>query len=177
MSLSEYQVYPDVDNLMLELNKYDLFEHVVELEAYGITVVPPEKMQSSEGFIERLREAIIKACEKRNDMQLGDYRTAKIPEGKTLKNGWDLLEEDEVFVEAAINPVCVALVKWLLGQSAIFSGQTWIIKGEGEEGLECGGNSKILRYGQKGERCVQKTTHRAGGGGQRGRRNIQSTRG
>ena len=55
MSLSEYKVYPDVDNLMLELNKYDLFEHVVELEAYGITVVPPEKMQSSEGFIERLR--------------------------------------------------------------------------------------------------------------------------
>ena len=53
MSLSEYNVYPDVDNLMLELNKYDLFEHVVELEAYGITVVPPEKMQSSEGFIER----------------------------------------------------------------------------------------------------------------------------
>ena len=38
MSLSEYKVYPDVDNLMLELNKYDLFEHVVELEAYGITV-------------------------------------------------------------------------------------------------------------------------------------------
>ena len=135
MSLSEYKVYPDVDNLMVELNKYDLFEHIVELEAYGITVVPPEKMHSSEGFIERLREAIIKACEKRNDMQLGDYRTAKIPKGKTLKNGWDLLEEDEVFVEAAINPVCVALVKWLLGQSAIFSGQTWIIKGEGEEGL------------------------------------------
>ena len=62
---------------MLELNKYDLFEHVVELEAYGMTVVPPEKMHSSEGFIERLREAIIKTCEKRNDIKLGDYRTEK----------------------------------------------------------------------------------------------------
>ena len=134
MPLSDYKVYPDVDNLMAEIRKYDLFEHVVELEAYGMTVVPPEKMQVSEGFIERLREAIIRACETRNGIKLGDYQTAK-PTAETGKNSWDLLEEDEVFVEAATNPVNLALVRWLLGQSAIFSGQTWIIKGEGGRGL------------------------------------------
>ena len=132
MSLAEYNVYPDVDNLMAEIKKYDLFEHVAELEAYGLTIVPPEKMQASDGFIDRLRDAIVRACEQRNGVSLGDYQTSAIKMAQVQKNSWDLLEEDEVFVEAAINPVNLALVRWLLGQSAVFSGQTWIIKGQGD---------------------------------------------
>ncbi len=135
MALADYEVYPAVDSLMADIKKYDLFEHVVELEAYGMTVVPPEKMQASEGFIERLREAIIKACEDRNDIEIGDFRTAAPPMAKIGRNSWDLLEEDEVFVEAAINPVNLTLVRWLLGQSAVFSGQTWIMKAQGTPGL------------------------------------------
>lgn len=132
MSLADYNVYPDVDGLMAEIGKYDLYEHIVELEAYGLTVVPPEKMRSSEGFIERLRDAIVTACEQRNGVDIGDYRASNISIQHVQKNSWDLLEEDEVFVEAAINPVNLTLVRWLLGQSAVFSGQTWIIKGEGD---------------------------------------------
>ena len=103
MSLSSYGAYPDVDNLMAEIRKYDLFEHVVELEAYGMTVVPPEKMQSADGFVDRLRDAIIRTCEKRNGLEIGDYRTASLSRRQAGKS-WHLLEEDEVFVEAAINP-------------------------------------------------------------------------
>jgi len=135
MGLADYKVYPDVDNLMAEIRKYDLYEHIVELEAYGMTVVPPDKMRSSDGFIERLRDAIIRTCECRNQIEIGDYRTARPPALGAFKNSWDLLEEDEVFVEAAVNPVNLALVRWLLGQSAVFSGQTWIIKGEGAPGI------------------------------------------
>ena len=50
MGLSQYEAYPDVDNLMAEIDTYDLHEHIVELEAYGMTVVPPERMQSSDGL-------------------------------------------------------------------------------------------------------------------------------
>lgn len=135
MSLADYEVYPDVDNLMAEIKKYDLFEHVTELEAYGLTIVPPEKMQIADDFVERLRNAIIRACEKRNGLEIQDYRTASLDAAATGQNSWDLLEEDEVFVEAAINPVNLALVRWLLGQSAVFSGQTWIIKSGGAEGI------------------------------------------
>ena len=37
MSLAEYSAYPDVDKLMAEVGTYDLYEHIVELEAYGLT--------------------------------------------------------------------------------------------------------------------------------------------
>ena len=135
MSLADHSAYPDADALMRDLARFDLFEHVAELEAYGLTVVPPEKMGAADGFIDRLRDAIIRVCERRNGIEIGDWRSAAPPAKHTFRNSWDLLEEDDVFVEAAINPVNLALVRWLLGQSAVFSGQTWIIKGEGTPGL------------------------------------------
>ena len=105
---------------------------MIELEAYGMTVVPPEKMNWKPGFTERLREAIIRTCEKRNNITIGDYKTSNIagpPGGRAVpRSSWHLLEEDEAFVEAATNPVQMALVRWLLGQSATFGGQTWIMK-------------------------------------------------
>lgn len=130
MNIAGYGTSKTIDPLMEELEKYDLFRHVAELEAYGMTVVPPEKMHSAPGFIERLRSAILRTCEKRNGVTIGDHTTADPPQDLLSKNTWNLLEEDEAFVEAATNPVQMALVRWLCGQSVILGGHTWIIKGK-----------------------------------------------
>jgi ectoine hydroxylase-related dioxygenase (phytanoyl-CoA dioxygenase family) len=133
MDVSNYNSSPNVDPIIQDLERYDLFKNVVELEAYGVTVVPPEKVATSPDFAPRLRDAIIAAFEKRGGGAVGDFRTANdLPQtGKS----WDLLEEDDVFVEAATNPVVLALVRWLCGQSAIFGGDTWLLKGQGGGGL------------------------------------------
>jgi Phytanoyl-CoA dioxygenase (PhyH) len=128
MDISDYGASPNADLVVRDLGRYDLYKHVVELEAYGITVVPPEKLPSSTGFIDRLRDAIIRTCEKRNNLTIGDPAAASASTVSGIGKSWDLIEEDDVFVEAAINPVVLALVRWLCGQSAIFGGQTWIIK-------------------------------------------------
>lgn len=60
MTMAEYGAAPNLDPLMRDLADHDLFNHVAELEAYGVTVVPPEKMQASEGFADRLRDAILR---------------------------------------------------------------------------------------------------------------------
>ena len=98
-----------------------------------MTVVPPEKMGVDDDFVTRLRNAILGACEKRNGIEIGDYRTATLPQEAAGKRSWLLMEEDEVFVEAATNPRMLALVHWLLGNSAILSGHTWIIKPPAEQ--------------------------------------------
>ncbi|TAJ72763.1 MAG: hypothetical protein EPO51_07490 [Phenylobacterium sp.] len=129
MRISDQGASPHADAIMKEIARYDLFENVVELEAYGLTVVPPEKLRTAEGFIERLRDAMITTCEKRNGIPIGDRLTASPPKEAVDPNKWDVLEEDEVFVEAATNPAMLALVRWLCGESAVLAGQTWIIKG------------------------------------------------
>lgn len=129
--LADYNASPNVDGLMRDIEAYGLWRHVVELEAYGLTVVPPETMRSNPDFADRLRNAIIGAYERRTGVAVGDPAVAPGSVAPRTGKGWDLIEEDDVFIEAAINPVMLTLVRWLCGQSAIFGGQTWIIKGEG----------------------------------------------
>lgn len=135
MDISEYGISPSVDSLMQQLEEFDLLKHALELEAYGLTIVPKEKMGVSDDFGTRLREAILRTCEKRNGVKIDDYLTAEPDPKETGKNSWYLLQEDDVFVEAATNPRMLTLVRWLCGQSAVLAGHTWIIKPPGGKSL------------------------------------------
>ena len=135
MDIAEYGVSPTIDPLMQQMEEFDLFKHALELEAYGMTIVPKEKLGVSDDFGARLREAILRTCEKRNGVKIDDYLTAEPDPKETSKNSWYLLQEDDVFVEAATNPRMLTLVRWLCGQSAVLAGHTWIIKGAGGKSL------------------------------------------
>jgi ectoine hydroxylase-related dioxygenase (phytanoyl-CoA dioxygenase family) len=128
MSIAELHTSPNADAIMLELEKHDLVQHALELEAYGVTIVPREKLGVSKRWASKLRNAILSTCEKRNGVKIGNYRTSKATGEGLGKNSWYLLQENDVFVEAALNPAALALTRWLLGQSAVLAGHTWIIK-------------------------------------------------
>ena len=128
MDIAELGTSPDTDAVMLALAKHGLVKHALELDAYGVTVIPRSTMGVSDDFVERLRNAIIRACEKRNGVAIGDYRTSEAKGEGLFKNSWYLLQEDPVFAEAATNPKALAIARWLLGRSAILAGHTWIIK-------------------------------------------------
>ena len=130
VSIAEYGTSENVDPLLQQMAEHDLFSHAVELEAYGMTVVPPEKLAWKPDFAERLMAAIVRTCEQRNDVVIGDPLTSEIrdPEGKLGANSWDLIEEDPSFVEAATNPVALTLIRW----PVVYGGATWIIKRPGK---------------------------------------------
>ena len=115
MDIAEYGMSPSVDPLMKQLDEYGLMKHALELEAYGLTVVPKEKLGVSDDFGARLRDAILRTCEKRNGVKVDDYLTAEIDPKETSKNSWYLLQEDDVFVEAATNPATKKARRVLFG--------------------------------------------------------------
>ena len=128
MDIAELGACPDTDAVMLELDKHGLVKHALELDAYGVTVIPPERLGVDDDFVARLRGAIVAACEKRNGVAIGDYRTSEAKGEGLFKNSWYLLHDDPVFAEAATNPAALAVARWLLGRSAVLAGHTWIIK-------------------------------------------------
>ena len=67
---------PNADVLVGDISKYGLERHIVELDAYGFTVVPPQTLGIRDGFVDDLRDAILRVNERRNNVQYGDYRTA-----------------------------------------------------------------------------------------------------
>ena len=142
MDITALQASPNADAAVSEILRYGLERNVMELAAYGFTVVPPEKTGIAPDFVERLRDAILRTHGTRNDDPIDDYRTAEVERG--FQNNWWLLEEDEAFVESVLNPVALAMARWLCGQSAQLAGGAWILKGadkvdkEGRAGFEQG---------------------------------------
>ena len=136
MTISALATSPDTDAVMQELEKYDLVQHALELTAYGVTVVPPEKMGVDEDFVERLKTAILRTCERRNGIEIGDPETCTMRFSELNERIWYLLKEDDVFIEAATNPSALAMARWLLGRSAVLSGTNWIIKPRNREPLD-----------------------------------------
>ena len=127
MDITALHASPAADAAVSEITRYGLEHNVVELDAYGFTVIPPEKTAAAPGFVERLRDAILRTHGARNDDPIDDYRTAELKAG--FRNSWWLLEEDEAFVEAVLNPAALAIARWMCGQSAVMTGATWLLKG------------------------------------------------
>ena len=128
MTIAELGTAPATDSVMLELEKYGLVQYALELTAYGVTIIPPEKMRSAPDFVDRLKSAILRACERRNNLEIGDPDSCTMRFSTLNQRIWNLLKEDEVFVEAVTNPCTLAMARWLLGSSCVLSSTNWIIK-------------------------------------------------
>ena len=94
---------PYVDSIVNEIKRLDLTENVMELEAYGFTVIPPSKTGITPEWVGRLRDAIIGTVERRGNMDLSDWQT-RITDVPYMAKNWELIPEDDVFVEAALQP-------------------------------------------------------------------------
>ena len=149
MNIESKGTQPFLDPLIKEIKRLDLSENVMELEAYGFTVIPPSKSGISQEWNARLRDAILGTVERRGGVDLSDWetRTEEVPLDAMLKS-WELMPEDDMFAEAALHPVGLALARWLCGQSVCLGGHTYITKaqtpgraeGQEEESKRVSGN-------------------------------------
>ena len=60
MDIASKGTQPFLDPLIQEIKRLDLSEHVMELEAYGLTVIPPSKSGITPEWNARLRDAILR---------------------------------------------------------------------------------------------------------------------
>lgn len=127
-------VNEELDSTLAQIHAFGLESNVLELDALGLTVVSPDKVAPPE-FADRLRETILRIATERTgvqpDLSLGSTH-ANI-EATAGQRGelwlWRVLFEDPVFEEALLNPVCLALITYLLGYSAKLSNSSAVIKG------------------------------------------------
>jgi hypothetical protein len=118
-----------------ELRRLDLVEHIAELEANGLTVVPPEKV-APPGFVKRLRDTVVEVAERRTGERIDvDGTTEAVFAGGFGRQMFYLLFEDDVFQEAVMNPTALALATYLLGESCILSNTLAGLKGPGGSDL------------------------------------------
>jgi len=121
---------------MLRLNALGLARNVEELDAYGFTMLPPEKAAPS-GFWQELRDAILALAEERSgaapDAETGQTHRDQ-PRGTGELMSYMLLGGD-VFERALMNENVQAMIEYLLGDGFVLSSMSTILKGPGNAPL------------------------------------------
>lgn len=166
MDIASKGTRPFLDPLIQEIKRLDLSENVMELEAYGFTVIPPSKSGITKEWVGRLRDAILHTVERRGGVDLSDWetRTEQVPT-EAMVESWELMPDDDMFAEAVLQPAGLAMARWLCGQRVYLGGHTYIAKGptpgqtegQNEVPTKLGGNlhSDTLGVPAGGDICHQ----------------------
>lgn len=135
MEIEDWPSAKTLPALYRELKQLGLLEHVAELEAFGFTVLPPEKVGPPQQH-EAVRDALLGvACERKSCSQ------AELP--GVFSDDQELLRfmlwDDPLFEKIVVNPAALGLVEYLLGSQCILSLCDGWVKGAGEArtGVHC----------------------------------------
>lgn len=128
MRIGNWQGTEDLNDVYREIERLGLERHVMELDAYGFTVV--ENMIDAQ-TVETARQAICDICEKQTgrkpDLDIGEEH----PNWRFVPY---LMPRHEVFQDIMLNEKGLALITYLVGKSAQLFSMGCHFKGPGEGG-------------------------------------------
>lgn len=114
--------------LYRELKQLDLLENLAELEAFGFTVIPPEKVGPS-ALHDEVREAVVRVASNRKGCAPEALDSVFDRSQELLRfTLWD----DPVFEKLVLTPAALGLIQWLVGTDCILSLCNVWLKGKGE---------------------------------------------
>lgn len=127
MEIGDWQSAGSVAPLYRELKQLGLESNIAELDTFGFTVVPPEKVGPPE-FCQEVREALERTMIRRyGEDGLSPDRWANINDIQRF-----MLWEDQIFERLSYNPAGLGLAQYLLGTDCILSLCAAWVKGPGE---------------------------------------------
>ena len=141
---------PLVEKVWQEVQELGLERHIAELEIRGYTIIPPE-IAAPNRLAERLLDACLDVAEKRNGTRPNlKTATSHAPEDSKRFEGalgadqgdspigdlmQMLLPEDQVFEEALMNPVLLAMASYLCGYRSVLLTMGCFMKGPNKTAL------------------------------------------
>ena len=129
MDLGNWPTTADLNPIYADIRAHDLERCVAEFDAFGFTVVEPDKI-APRAFHERLRDAILEVHGRRSGHQIDPAKleSSTLDGDRPLATYWSLLGEDPIFEKAVMNPVVYALARYLCGKSVLLSDAVALIK-------------------------------------------------
>jgi ectoine hydroxylase-related dioxygenase (phytanoyl-CoA dioxygenase family) len=115
MEIGNWKSVAGMTEVYRQAREFELEPNIAELEAFGFTVIDPEKTGAPPDFAERLLEAVQRLAGEEDEAAVDLNKHADRPAyGRQL---FHLLARDPVFVEAAMNPVVRTMGSYMLGLS------------------------------------------------------------
>jgi ectoine hydroxylase-related dioxygenase (phytanoyl-CoA dioxygenase family) len=134
MEIGDWSATAELNQVFREARSLGLESNIAELEAYGFTIVEPDKI-SPTGLHARLLEKLVELCEQadREGAEMTGPRTTAADGARGLSYSRFLhllISRDPVFLEAVMNPVTLTLARYLLGASCrLFTTSAFVKRG------------------------------------------------
>jgi ectoine hydroxylase-related dioxygenase (phytanoyl-CoA dioxygenase family) len=116
MDIGEWPATAGLNDVMRTARELDLERNLLELEAFGFTVIEPFRA-ASEAFIDRLRSAVYALVEAEDPAAVDINLQPEETRPAYGRQFFHLVVKDEVFAEALMNPYTLTLARYILGSS------------------------------------------------------------
>jgi hypothetical protein len=116
MEIRDFKAAPELSQTFRMARQLGLESNIAELEAFGFTIVPPEKAAPRAVF-DRMLEAVLAIGRAEDELKVS---MANRPQAERPVYGralFHLLHKHPVFAEGAINPVGLTLARYMMGAS------------------------------------------------------------
>jgi hypothetical protein len=133
MEIRDFKAAPELSQTFRQARALGLESNIAELEAFGFTIVPPEKA-APRAFFDRMLNAVLEIGTAEDEAKV---KMANRPQSERPVYGralFHLLHKHPVFAEAAINPVGLTLAKYMMGASCHLWNTSSLVK-EGQVGV------------------------------------------
>ncbi|HBP14532.1 MAG TPA: hypothetical protein DD457_04965, partial [Gammaproteobacteria bacterium] len=128
MEIKDWSSAKDTPALYRELKELDLLENLAELEAFGYTVLSPEKVGPAEQH-EEAKEVVLRiACERKGCSR--DELARVFSDGQELLRF--VLWDDLIFEKLVLTPTALGLIQWMVGTNCVLSLCNAWVKGKGK---------------------------------------------
>ena len=117
MDIGNWKATAELNQIYREARELGIETNIAELEAFGFTIVPPEKV-APKGFTDRMLNALLRVAGEEGENK--DTLNMRAQKDRPVygRNLFHLVAKDPVFAEAIMNPVALTLGKYLCGASA-----------------------------------------------------------
>jgi ectoine hydroxylase-related dioxygenase (phytanoyl-CoA dioxygenase family) len=149
MDIGDWPTTSELNDTWRDAAKLGLIENLAELDAFGFTVVPPDKV-AAEALTDRLARALLDIHERRTGQRITDLdegtldvdsaeskarQVSPMPNVPFVSHA-HLLYEDRVFEEAVLNPAVYTLARYLCGRSVQLGDINGLVKGAHAEQIQ-----------------------------------------
>lgn len=118
----------DLNAIWADIEALDLIRPIAELEAFGYTVIPPEKVNLPSGIPELL-QAFLDVHERRTGHKV-EIKAGNTGEDKPITIEWDLLVEDRLFEQLPLTPVIHTMARYACGKNVVLSEISGLLKNQ-----------------------------------------------
>jgi len=117
MNIGDWKSMAGMAEIYRQARELGLETNIAELEAFGFTIVPPDKTGAPPDFAARMLDRLEHMAAEEDELAV-DLNTHSDAEKPAYgRQFFHLMERDPVFIEALMNPVVLTLARYLTGQS------------------------------------------------------------